>query len=300
MAEVVNHERPPRKEVITQALISGLKATHDLHESLAGSGTSDFKENQFGETALTMDVESEEKIINELKRINIPMYVVSEEHGQFSTGENPLYTVSLDGLDGSNEYKGRRGESMYGAMVCVLEGDNPTYDNYVAAGVMIHSPNPNLLLAVKDRGVFSVDLNTGERRQISRNNVKEFSEQTVIDLDIHWPPYRQLFDKNSSDFSNMQCAFFSEAARLALFIEDKIDLGLEWTRKQNLEQAAMYAFAREIGGVMMAADGTSIGGEKFKTYRQDVHVPLIVAPNKDVASAVSKRFNLPSLQSNTY
>ena len=300
----LNHEASEKKEAIIQALISGLKATHELHESLGESGTVDFQENQFGEKALTMDVQSEEKIIDELKETNIPMNLVSEEHGQFSTGENPLYTVSLDGLDGSGEYKGRRGESMYGAMVCVLEGDNPTYDDYVAAGVMIHSPNPNLLLAIKGQGVFSVDLSTGERKQISRDNDKQFSEQAVIDLDRNWPPYRQLLDKNSSNFPsnfpNMQCAFFSSAARLALFVEGKIDLGLEWTRKQNLEQAVMYAFAREVGGVMTAASGVSIGSEKYKTFRQDIHVPLIVAPNQEMASVASRRFNLPSLQSYTY
>lgn len=125
----INHEDALRKEAITQVLISGLKATYELHESLGESGTSNFQENKFGEIALIMDVESEKKIIDELKKLNIPMYVVSEEHGQFATSENPEYTISLDGLDGSGEYQRKRGEGMYGAIVTILEGDNPTYDD---------------------------------------------------------------------------------------------------------------------------------------------------------------------------
>ena len=299
----INHENAA-KEVITQALISGLKSTYELHEMLGNAGTSAVGQNQLGETTLVFDMESEEKILAELRKTNIPMSIFSEEHGEFTTGVNPIYTVSLDGLDGSGEYKNKRGVSMYGAMTCVLEGDDPSYDNYVAAGVMIHSPTPTptptLLVAIKNQGIFQVDLKTGERMQIRRDNDKQFSEQTIINLDINWPPYKKLLDENNQTFPHMQCAFFSEAAVLALFAQGKIDVDLEWTRKGNLEQPVMYAFVHELGGVMTRGDGISLGSEQFRTFKQNTHVPLIVAPNQDMATAVSKRFNLDALQSNNY
>ncbi|MBU2632328.1 hypothetical protein KKG52_01305 [Patescibacteria group bacterium] len=289
----MSQENQQEIEAVIQALTSGLKGTYKLHEGLGESGTTNFQENQFGETTLTMDLQSEEEIINGLKKTNLPMSVFAEEHGSFFVnGANPQYVVALDGLDGSSEYKERRGKSMYGTLACVLKGNNPTYDDYIVAGVMIHSPKPNLLLAIKGQGVFSIVLSSGEKKQIGIDTTRHFSRQTIIDLDINWQLYRQLFDENSSLFPNMQCPFFSEAARLALFAKGKIDLGLEWTRKQNLEQPTMYAFVKELGGVMTSADGTPISNKPYKTYGQGIHVPLIVAPNQEMAIEVSKRFNL--------
>ena len=293
-------ENLPIKEEITQALISGLRSTYELHQSLGESGTKAQRLNQAGEMAMALDVQSEEKILEALRALNISMDVVSEEHGSFTIGENPSYLVSLDGLDGSGEYKAGRGQRMYGAMVSVSQHADPAYDDYIAAGVMIHSPVPQLVLAIKNQGVFTVDLDTLERRQMQRDNDKQFSEATAIDLDRNWPPYRQVLEENGQDFPNMGCAFFSAAARVALFVEGKVDLALEWTRKGNLEHPVMYALVKELGGVMTDSNGQSIGGEHFRTFRQDTHVPLVIAPNQEMANAASSRFNLPNLESQTF
>lgn len=290
----------PLNQIQTQALVSGLRSTYKLHQNLGEAGTEDQQLNSAGEMAMALDVQSEEQITKALSALNIPMVVFSEEHGQFTIGEKyPRYLVSLDGLDGSGEYSREHGKGMYGAMAAVLRGIGPVYENYLAAGVMIHSPIPHLYLAVKGKGVFDVDLETLERRKIQRDNNKKLSRQTSIDLDRNWEPYGQVLERNQ-DFPNMGCAYFSAAARIALFVEGKVDLALEWTRKGNLEHPVMYALARELGAVMTDARGVSLAREKFRDFGQISHVPVIIAPNYGMARAASARFNLWNLESQIF
>lgn len=289
-------EIAPRKEQIVNSVIAGLKIAYQLHEQLGDAGRSDFKLNQFGETALTMDLQAEAAVLTALRETNISMQIFSEEHGYISIGEYPEITVTADGLDGSIEYKEKYGESMYGTMVSVLEGKDPTYNDYLVCGIMIHSPTPQLLLAVKEEGCFVVDLHTGERHQTQKQQQQTFSKQSIIDLDINWLPYKELYDRNKDTFSNLQCVYLSSAARTALFVKGDIDVGLEWTRKGNLEQPSTYGFVTEMGGVMTTVDGVSIGSKPFQTFGQDKQIPLIVALSQEVAMQASQRLNLKSIQ----
>ena len=292
----VDNESLVRKELLTKAIISGLIATYKLHQKLGDSGRTDFRQNQFGETALRMDVEAEDEILSAIKKTQMAMEVFSEEHGQFNTGDQPKYIITIDGLDGSAEYKAKRGKAMYGTMVSVLNGINPTYDDYLISGIMIHSPKPQLLLAIKNKGCFSVDIKTGERRLLKKQQGNEFSEESILDLDTNWEPYRKIFAENKKSFPNLQCAFLSEAARTALFVNGKIEIGLEWTRKQNLEQPPTYGLVKELGGAMTTADGRSLGAQFFKTFEPQNHIPLIVAPSQEIAVRVSQRFGLQNLR----
>lgn len=291
----VDNETTITKEQLVSALIAGLKAAYELHERLGDTGRSDYKQNQFGETALTMDVQAEEEVLSVLRETPISLQVLSEEHGELIIGEKPEYTVILDGLDGSEEYKEKRGKAMYGTMVSVLRGTNLGYDDYLVCGIMIHSPIPKLFLAVKGEGCFLVNVETAERRPLQKKKVEDFSARNIIDLDTYWQPYKTLHEENKDTFPNLQCAFLSAAARSALFLEGKIDIGLEWTRKGNLEQATTYGLVKELGGVMTDADGIDIGSKPFKTFGQERHIPLIVALSQKVAKQVSERFNLGSL-----
>ena len=290
-----NREISPRKEALVDAVISGLKATYFLHEKLGDAGTTEHQLNEFGEMALVMDILSEEEIISSLKETHISMQVVSEEHGEFSIGDKPEYMVILDGLDGSNEYKSRRGKAMYGAMVGILEGVDPAYDDYLVCGIMIHSPTPHMFLAIKDQGCFLVNVATGEKKLIQTEN-KELSDQSPIDIDTNWPPYEEVFNTNKKDFPNMDCRNRSAAARIAMFLNGDIEIGLEWSRKKNLEQAVVYGLVREAGGVHVTADGLGIGIQDFKSFAQN-KIPLIIASNRSLAMQVSERFDLRRLDS---
>lgn len=283
----------PQGQSLVNTVINGLKATYYLHERLGDAGRSNMLPNPFGETALAMDVQAEEVILAALKDTQLAFQVFSEEHGSFTQGENPQYTAVLDGLDGSDEYKKRRGTSMYGTMTSLLSGIDPAYDDYLVSGIMIHSPSPRLVLAIKDQGCFLVDIQTGVRTPVQKRIPKELSSQTPIELDLNWKPFKTLFDKKLP--FNLVCPSFSQAAHTARFLDGTIDVELEWIRKGNLEQAVSYGLVKEAGGVMMTPEGASIGGERFKTFRQEGHFPLIIATDQNLAMAVSKGLNLRSL-----
>ncbi|HUQ85013.1 MAG TPA: hypothetical protein VM077_01705 [Candidatus Limnocylindrales bacterium] len=248
-----------------------------------------------------MDVKAEEVVLDSLKILKIPLQVFSEEHGTVTYGNEPEHTVILDGLDGSGEYREKRGDSMYGTMVSVLEGDDPTYDDYLVSGIMIHSPKPELLLAVKGEGCFKVDIETGEPVRLERKQTGELSEESIIDLDINWPILSNVFEnpENKTRFPLMQCAYRSQAARTALFINEAIDAQLEVTRKGNvslmgnLEMAPTYGLVMELGGVMVVADGTSLGTRKYKSFAQHgINVPVVVAPNREFANGIITELSL--------
>lgn len=283
----------PQEQLLVNAVIKGLADTYCLHESLGDAGRSNMQLNPFGEMALAMDVQAEEAVLAALKDTQLSFQVFSEEHGSFTQGENPQYTVVLDGLDGSDEYKKRRGTSMYGTMTSMLSGINPTYDDYLVSGIMIHSPSPRLFLAIKNQGCFLVDVQTGARSPVDKRLPKQLSPQTPIELDLNWKPFKNLFDKELP--FNLACPFFSQAAHTARFLDGTIDVELEWTRKGNLEQAVSYGLVREVGGVMVTPDGVSIGNERFKTFRQEGHYSLIIATDQNLAMAVSQGLNLRSL-----
>lgn len=298
-----DRELPPTKEDIFNAVFEGLVKTYKLHQSLGVGGRTALSQNLFGDLALVMDVEAENTALFPLRKLNIPLQVFSEEHGSFTVGENPTHTVVLDGLDGSAEYKEKRGESMYGTMISVLDGDDPIYDDYLVSGIMIHSPIPVLLIAVKGEGCFGINIETGERKLLRKIQGEELSERSVIDLDINFPLLNRIFEnpEYQNSFPRMQCAFRSQAARTALFINGEIDIQLEVTRKGsledsrygNLEMPPTYGLVRELGGVMVTADGVSMGSRKYRAFAQDgSNIPIIVAPNQEYAKRIVNALSL--------
>lgn len=285
-----NNERFPRKEQLVAAVVDGLRATHALHEQLGESGRFEFAQNQWGENALVMDIRAEDAMLAVFRENHISAQVYSEEHGEFVMGENPKYTVVLDGLDGSGEYKEKRGEGMYGTMVSVLQGTEPCYKDYVISGIMIHSPEPQLLIGIKDEGCFVVDIETGKRTPLTKKNSAKISPQSVIDFDTNWP-FKEIYTSNKNEYPNFTCRYLSEAARVVLFVTGKVDVALEWTRKGNLEQACAYGLVTEAGGVMTTVEGEDIGEKQFKTFGQQ-HIPLVLASSHQAAQDISRRLNL--------
>jgi fructose-1,6-bisphosphatase/inositol monophosphatase family enzyme len=297
----IKREFPPTKEDIAEVVIDGLLKTYKLHEDLGEDGKADLTQNQFGDMALEMDVKAEEALLDSLKRLNIPLQVFSEEHGKFTQGNYPAHSVILDGLDGSAEYKEKRGESMYGAMISVLEGADPRYNDYLVCGIMIHSPKPQLFIAVKEEGCFKVDMETKQRKLLKIKEAEELTGKSIIDLDTNWSVLRDVYEnpETQHSFPRMQCAYFSQAARTALFLNGDIDIQLEVTRKGglalmgNLEMPSTFGLVKELGGVMVAADGESLGNQKFTQFAQDgSNLPIVVASSRSLALGVINNLSL--------
>src|SRR5579863_3725608 len=118
------------RDAVDRALISAF----NVHQDLAENGIEPIQTNQYGDTALRADIEAEDAVLQAIGNLRITVF--SEEHGVVNLngdGLQPKLTGVLDGLDGSSVYRRERGTGKYGTMFAIFEGDNPVYDDYLAA-----------------------------------------------------------------------------------------------------------------------------------------------------------------------
>jgi len=141
-------------------LQSALHRAYTTHEALGSRGEELVQKNQFGETALRIDIEAEEAVLDFLKESGIPIRVISEEHGKVGIVPSPVYLGILDGLDGSNRYQAGRGKECYGTMLGIFSNIDPVYGDYVTSGIMEHSTG-KLFITEKGVGSFLLDAQGG-------------------------------------------------------------------------------------------------------------------------------------------
>jgi len=271
-----------RIEELEHAAISGLYIAYEVHEELGSRGEERAQKNQFGETALLVDIKTEEAVINVLRTAHVPIELISEEHGIVEIGEAPRFLGVLDGLDGSSVYSLQRGKARYGTMLSIFSSLAPNYGDYLLCGVMIHSPKPELFFARKGGGSFVVM--DGEWRAISCSGVMKLQETTKIYIDDYFEVNRELFAKRLAGF-NIQSAH-SSAVHYTDVARGAADAALECTRKRNLEIAVAYGLVTEAGGVMLTLDKTSLEHRHYRTFSQDKHTPIVTASTLELADDI--------------
>ena len=89
-------------KLLEKTALTSLEKAYQIHQELGVTGEELVQKNQFGETALKVDIEIEKAIIEVLRKAGIPIRIISEEHGITEIGNNPIYLGVLDGLDGSS------------------------------------------------------------------------------------------------------------------------------------------------------------------------------------------------------
>ena len=171
-------------EQLERIALTALEKSYEIHQKLGISGEELIQKNQFGETALRIDIEAEKTIIDVLTEANVPIRIISEEHGTIEISNNPIYLGVLDGLDGSNVYKKERGKGRYGTMFGIFSNLDPEYSDFIFSGVMEHSTK-RLFYAVNGKGCFLID--NGKTR-IKCSNCKILNKNTNIYVD-------EFFDK---------------------------------------------------------------------------------------------------------
>jgi fructose-1,6-bisphosphatase/inositol monophosphatase family enzyme len=220
------------ESLVRDIIIESLYKTLSVHDNLGKDGEKLVQKNQFGETALKVDIECEEAVINLLKSIGFPAQVISEEHGVVNVG-NPRYLAILDGLDGSNVYKRRREqEARYGTMFGIFHTTNPTYNDYLACGIIEH-PTRRLFFAIRNAGAYVVE--RGKTIPIHTSGRTQLGPDTNVYVDTNFEINRYTFSDRLQAF-RPKC-MGSSAVHYADVAFGKADLALECTRKNNLEIA---------------------------------------------------------------
>jgi len=268
----------PIKNEIQNLAIDALFRAFKIHEALGAQGEELVKKNQFGDTALRIDVACEAEILNALREAKFPIRVNSEEHGITEIVANPIYLGSLDGLDGTHRYKNERGKGRYGTMFNIFNGVDPTYDDYVFSGVMEHSTK-RLFFAVKEKGSFLLE--EGSTKPICCADTRFLNRDARIYVDEYFDINRKTFSEKLQGFNIKyllaSCVYYVDVA------SGEADLALECTRKGNLEIAVAYGLIKEAGGVMVTCDGKSIGDRKYLEFGQSTHIPVITAATGELA-----------------
>ena len=268
--------------IFEQITLDSLRRALLVHDTLGETGEELVQKNQFGETALRVDVGCEKAILDFLKEAGVPIRIISEEHGQVDITDNPRYLGVLDGLDGSNVYKKERGRARYGTMFGIFDTVNPSYQDYIASGIMEH-PTKRLFIALKNGGAFIME---GDKRTpIHSSGRTQLDPDTQIYIDEYFEINRNTFSNKLQNFKPKSRDFSagSSAVHYADVASGVADLVLECTRKNNLEIAIAYGLETEAGAVMVDLDGVTIGDKKYLEFGQKETVPIITAATKELA-----------------
>lgn len=256
-----------------------------LHvEQLGISGTEEVQKNQFGDTALRGDIAAEAAVLEVLKKVGLPIRVISEEHGTVDLCRDPTLLGVLDGLDGSTVYKRNFGVGRYGTMFGVFTGLDPHYADYLWNGILEHTAKA-LVFASRDAGAFLYRAGGEQSIRTSRRTAP--GDQTLIYCNFGWESIRKLCAVPLAEFPLV--SLYSTAAHFTDLATGCADALIECTRKGNLELAVGYGLVREAGGVIQTLDGTDLGKERYLSFGQDHQIPIIGAGNAQLAAALRHR-----------
>jgi fructose-1,6-bisphosphatase/inositol monophosphatase family enzyme len=276
---------------------AGLTEAYDIHNTLGENGLEQTTPNQFRDTALVADVKAEEAVIDAIEKSGLRVSLRSEEHPEIDVinpnTEEPTLLGVLDGIDGTGLYVAERGKGLYGTMFALFESDNPRYEDYLAAGIMLHATG-QLLRAVRGEGVRCINLRFDAEWPVrasaeglnpdSRIFVDEAVVPTEHSLHAYFAGNRNTFGEPLREAGYNPTRTGSSAGYYALLALGESPFVGESTRKGNLELATAYALVREAGGsILDVATWQDIGSKHFLTYGQTEHRPFAAVANPIVA-----------------
>lgn len=250
--------------------------------------------NTFGDTVMKIDFECEEAVFEPFRylarKYGVGFSVVSEEHGEFTIGTSPAYTLFVDGFDGSSKYKETGGKSRGGPMMAVYLGINPRFDDYLVAGIADFGLK-EIAFAARGEGVKL--FTKGSWHHVYASDEKKLGSTTRIYIDegvknyttfphhtkgYFYDPIKERFE---TQYLGSSAVYFFDVAT------GRADLDLEYGRKENLEHWAGYPLIKESGGIMEYVSGGSVGPTRYRDYLQlnQGYPAVIIAATKELGNA---------------
>lgn len=300
-----------RKLAIGAAIADGLKRAYLNHKALGEAGKERVGDstNQFKDQPLRGDLKAESQVLSGLrawaKASGSFIKVKSEELGYTESGkvQGKHYLAVLDGLDGTGNYK-TPGEFSYGTMVAVAESETPTYEDFVASGIMLPEESW-IILAIKGVGVFVHELDSDKTVKLPKFGDEDFNDKRIL-ADNYFKEAKALLGDKQESWPRTG----STAASIAAIATNGVlpnwkypRMNLAWqglvdvTRKGNLEQPVVYRIIRELGGLMITDKGEDVGDKSFLTWGQSEKLPIIIARNKKILDAINDELLFSFLRS---
>lgn len=277
-------------DTLVELGIKALKNAYKAHEESGDKGLEPVQKNPHGDISLVGDIEAEKAVMDTFREANVPLRIISEEHGQVDLSDDPQFLAVLDGLDGTSVYKTVRGKGRYGTMFGIFSNLDPTYDEYIFSGVLEHSSN-RLYYASKNKGGFLV--RGGKKSPLKCSAKRDLDGSTRIYADLEFDKNRNITFIQDTYLSKLEGFNFlhekSSAIHYVDLAQGNSDLVLECTRKGNLEIAVAYGLVNEAGGVVVTIDGASIGKKKYLVLGQERYVPIISASTIELAQELIRK-----------
>ena len=250
--------------------LTALLAASAVHDRLGADGLEEVGENEW-HTALKCDVDCERAVIDIFRRNNVPIVIISEEHGRTEIGENPKYVAVLDGLDGTGVYKVERGIGRYATMLAIFDGTNPKHDDYIFSGMMVHAEHTLMHVTRGDKTVMrQVD---DEPSYVQCLSDERIDSNSLIYLDLFWEKVRTVFEEKLAghNIQDMLCL----GMHLFDVAQGKAVAAGGITAKDNLEMAIAYGLIKGAGGDIITLDGQSIGPKKYLEFKEQKDIPYL-------------------------
>lgn len=266
-----------------------LLAAFEKHEELGDRGLEEVQKNQFEETALRADIECEKAVIDYLRNDEVPIRVVSEEHGIIDVTANPMCVGVLDGIDGTYVYRNQRRTGRHAtifAMMCVI---NPRYKDYFMSGVVEHATR-RMFLVSADRKTVVITLGESlvELDQLGEASSKELNAETRIDVHDYTPREQEMRKKFVARFPRIREDTKCASLMYTDLLLGGIDVVIESRKKRDLEKCAFYGLIIGAGGVVITEDGEDLGNTRYLAcgYEKDDGPMIIAAANRELAEQV--------------
>lgn len=232
--------------------------------------------NSKGDKSLLMDVAIEEAVLSHIQGRDLPVQIYSEEAGDIGAShKNPLYTFSMDPLDGSVNYK--RGKEMlpFGTLVAFFSGLQPSLDDVLVAGMIEHTTGNFFIFNGKD----TIDHN-GDKVTLSPD--WEVHKTTPVYLDTFYKAGMKAYTTFAEEVF-IRCA--GSVVGNLMYTLSNISACMGGISVRAEEIGAVYALIKGAGGVVLDHEGVPIGGKLFDPKGE---YPLI-AGNEKVAKLMVSR-----------
>ncbi len=276
-------------ERLTEIVKDALARATQVHDQLGRDGLLEVRLSPVGEVSLECDILCEQTVLETLAEAGISGTTYTEEHGIVPLGTGAGLTVTLDGLDGTARYKTAPGQERYATMLAVLDGDDPTYDDYLVCATKEHATG-RLFWCTRGSGTWVEE--AGRTTQLRVADIKELADVRWAYLDQYWPVNQRFYQGGLPGlefvYRKASCIYYEDLAVGAAH------LVLECTRKRNLELACGYGLVREAGGATVTPDGNSLGLRRYRSFAQlgaegDVHIPVVSACSRALAAETLER-----------
>ena len=272
------------KPVLTKearVILAGLKSVYESHVQLGDHGRQRVMVNQFKDEALRADLKAEEEMVRATREWaeegGVKVKMRGEEVGELEVGKGKKeYFMCLDGLDGSGNYLKENKKWGYGTMVALAESNNPDYEDFEVAGIVMLNEG-KVWLAEKGRGIYVFDIEREKWDKMRKFEVRGYEDNKIL-ADNYFKEAREYLSEKQKVWKRTGSMV---ASIVSILKGERLGLA-DVTRKGNLEQPVAYRLLKEMGGVVVDKEGEDIGGKEFDSWGQEERVPVFIASSEEI------------------